>query len=96
MVAAVAVFVEGWTEGTRLDGVAGVAFVGALGCEGSRYVSLLVAASSADLRIARLVWAVTVAGRRLGWRDDVVGVPGVAGLNFWAGATAAAGARGTA
>ena len=55
------------------------------------------AASSADLRIARFVCAVMVAGRRLGAADDdVAGAKGAAGTSFLAGAVAAAGALGVA
>lgn len=46
--------VVGWAETTRLDDV-GAALGVAFGCDGVRYVSLFAAASSADLRIARLV-----------------------------------------
>lgn len=57
----------------------------------------LAALSSADSRMARLMWAVAVAGRMLGAGDeDTAGVLGVAGANFLAGVTAAAGALGTA
>lgn len=57
----------------------------------------LAAASSADLRMARLVWAVTVAGRKLGAaEEDVAGFIGLAGANFLAGVVAAAGALGVA
>lgn len=57
----------------------------------------LAAASSADLRMARLVWAVTVAGRKLGAaEDDVAGVTGLAGANLFAGAVVVAGALGVA
>lgn len=92
--------VVGWAaEMARLEDALGTTTVlgVAFGWDGVRYVSLFAAASSADLRIARLVWAVTVAGRRLGWADDeVAGVTGVAGANFLAGVTAVAGVRETA
>ena len=57
----------------------------------------LAAASSADFLIARLVCAVTVAGRKLGAADDdVAGVLSVAGACFLAGVAVFAGALGTA
>jgi hypothetical protein len=49
------------------------------------------ALSSADLRMARLMWAVAVAGRRFGaGEEETAGVLGVAGASFLAGAVAVA------
>jgi len=49
------------------------------------------ALSSADLRMARLMWAVAVAGRRFGaGEEETAGVLGVAGESFFAGVVAVA------
>ncbi len=55
------------------------------------------AVSSADFRIARLMCAVAVAGRRFGCaEDEVAGVVGAAGASFLAGVVATAGVLGVA